>query len=83
MKHFLFFAMLACGASALSAQTDCTNPYDGNGDGICDDVDTCVGELDECGVCNGPGPTEIVIEDITIPYDSVSEGKQSTKNEIE
>ena len=44
---------------------------DGDGDGICDDVDTCVGELDECGVCNGPGPTEIVIEDITILYDSV------------
>ena len=44
---------------------------DGDGDGICDDVDTCVGELDECGVCNGPGPTEVVIEDITILYDSV------------
>ena len=24
-------------------------------DGICDDVDPCVGELDVCGVCNGPG----------------------------
>ena len=23
--------------------------------GICDDVDDCVGELDECGICNGPG----------------------------
>ena len=44
---------------------------DGDGDGICDDVDTCVGELDECGVCNGPGPTEIVIEDIVTTYDSV------------
>ena len=44
---------------------------DGDGDGICDDVDTCVGVLDECGVCNGPGPTEIVIEDISILYDSV------------
>lgn len=44
---------------------------DGDGDGICDDVDTCVGELDECGVCNGPGPTEVVIEDINILYDSV------------
>ena len=44
---------------------------DGDGDGICDDVDTCVGELDVCGVCNGPGPTEVVIEDITILYDSV------------
>jgi uncharacterized protein (TIGR02145 family) len=30
-----------------------------------------VGVLDECGVCNGPGPTEIVIESITFEYDSV------------
>ena len=28
---------------------------DADGDGICDDVDDCVGELDACGVCNGPG----------------------------
>jgi len=28
---------------------------DADGDGICDDVDDCVGDLDECGVCNGPG----------------------------
>ena len=40
-------------------------------DGVCDDVDDCVGVIDECGVCNGPGPTEVVIEDITILYDSV------------
>ena len=44
---------------------------DGDGDGICDDVDDCVGVVDDCGVCNGPGPTEVVIEDITILYDSV------------
>ena len=44
---------------------------DGDGDGICDDIDTCVGVEDECGVCNGPGPTEVVIEDILITYDSV------------
>ena len=25
-------------------------------DGICDDVDPCVGVEDACGVCNGPGP---------------------------
>ena len=24
-------------------------------DGICDDVDPCVGAFDDCGVCNGPG----------------------------
>ena len=28
---------------------------DADGDGICDDGDLCVGEADECGVCNGPG----------------------------
>ena len=35
-----------CGGSCLA---------DEDGDGICDDVDECVGELDDCGVCNGPG----------------------------
>ena len=44
---------------------------DGDDDGICDSEDDCVGVLDECGVCNGPGPTEVVIESITILYDSV------------
>ena len=44
---------------------------DGDGDGICDDIDICIGIEDECGVCNGPGPTEILIEDITILSDSV------------
>ena len=32
---------------------DCT--ADEDADGICDDVDNCVGTLDACGVCNGPG----------------------------
>ena len=44
---------------------------DGDGDGICDSEDNCVGVYDECGVCNGPGPTEVVIDGITILYDSV------------
>ena len=26
-----------------------------------------MGVVDECGVCNGPGPTEVVIEDMTSP----------------
>ena len=30
-------------------------PVDLDEDGICDDVDPCVGSLDACGVCNGPG----------------------------
>ena len=32
---------------------DCT--ADADADGICDDVDDCVGSLDACGICNGPG----------------------------
>ena len=28
---------------------------DQDNDGICDDIDDCVGTLDACGVCNGPG----------------------------
>ena len=35
---------------------DCT--ADADEDGICDDVDDCVGAVDECGVCNGPGATD-------------------------
>ena len=26
---------------------------DVDNDGICDDIDECVGQLDACGVCNG------------------------------
>ena len=32
---------------------DCTSDVDM--DGVCDDIDDCVGEYDECGVCNGLG----------------------------
>ena len=28
---------------------------DADSDGVCDEVDDCVGEYDQCGVCNGPG----------------------------
>ena len=34
-----------CGGSAI----------DQDGDNICDDIDDCVGQYDECGVCNGQG----------------------------
>jgi len=36
---------------------DCGGPCeaDADADGICDNVDDCVGALDACGVCNGPG----------------------------
>ena len=32
---------------------DCAADVDA--DGVCDDVDPCVGEYDVCGVCNGEG----------------------------
>ena len=44
---------------------------DEDNDGICDEQDSCIGIEDQCGICNGPGPTEVVIEDIVITYDSV------------
>ena len=28
---------------------------DADADGICDDVDDCIGAIDACGICNGPG----------------------------
>ena len=40
-------------------------------DGLCDDLDDCVGAYDECGVCNGPGPTIPVIDEIIYVTDSV------------
>ena len=39
-------ALGVCGGSCTA---------DADADGICDDVDPCVGQLDACGVCNGPG----------------------------
>ena len=46
-----------CGGNQLDALGECGGPCeaDADADGICDDVDPCVGELDACGVCNGPG----------------------------
>ena len=46
-----------CEGNQLDALGECGGPCeaDADADGICDDVDPCVGELDACGVCNGPG----------------------------
>ena len=46
-----------CNGNQLDALGVCggTCSADADADGICDDVDDCVGQLDECGVCNGPG----------------------------
>ncbi|MDA0904522.1 MAG: hypothetical protein O3B70_09320 [Bacteroidetes bacterium] len=46
-----------CDGNQLDALGVCggTCSADEDNDGICDDVDDCVGALDACGVCNGPG----------------------------
>jgi len=40
-------------------------------DGVFDSVDDCVGEYDECGLCNGPGPLVLAIDSILVVYDSL------------
>ena len=46
-----------CGGNVLDALGECGGdcPADADGDGICDTVDDCVGTMDACGICNGPG----------------------------
>jgi hypothetical protein len=46
-----------CDGNQLDALNVCGGDCsaDEDGDGICDDGDSCIGEADECGVCNGPG----------------------------
>ena len=39
-------------------------------DGVFDSVDDCVGEYDECGVCNGPGPQILSVDSIFFFPDS-------------
>ena len=44
--------------SLVCEQFECPDPPcdDVDNDGICDDIDDCIGEYDECDVCNGNGP---------------------------
>ena len=46
-----------CNGNQLDALGVCggTCTEDEDEDGVCDDVDSCVGAFDACGVCNGPG----------------------------
>ena len=46
-----------CDGNQLDALGNCGGDCaaDADSDGICDDVDDCVGQLDDCGICNGPG----------------------------
>ncbi len=47
------FTELSVNGTAISCAED--GCEDADADGICDDVDPCVGALDACGICNGPG----------------------------
>ena len=40
---------------------------DADNDGVWDSVDDCVGALDACGVCNGPGPAVLVEGSLVCP----------------
>ena len=40
-------------STMFNCDGSCTNDVDG--DEICDEEDPCIGEYDDCGVCNGPG----------------------------
>ena len=40
-------------------------------DGIWDSADDCIGTYDTCGVCNGPGPTALAIDEVILYFDSV------------
>ncbi|MDA0939786.1 MAG: hypothetical protein O2990_02180, partial [Bacteroidetes bacterium] len=46
-----------CNGNQLDALGVCGGDCDADvdSDGICDDVDDCVGAYDACGICNGPG----------------------------
>ena len=46
-----------CEGNALDALGECGGSCsaDADSDGICDDIDECVGTVDTCGICNGPG----------------------------
>ena len=46
-----------CEGNELDALGECGGACasDADSDGICDDVDDCIGSYDACGVCNGPG----------------------------
>ena len=57
---------------------------DADNDGICDDVDDCVGEYDDCGVCNGDGSScESYLVDIYYNSDTDIAGFQFNMDGVE
>ena len=64
-------ALGVCGADRMAQLTP-----DADGDGVCDDIDACVGTLDECGICNGPVRFTIVAADYSGRGDCDCDGNQ-------
>ena len=55
-----------------SGDNECTDSDD---DYICDDVDDCVGEYDECDICNGDGSSCSEADEMSLSVlDSEGEG---------
>ncbi|MDA8772129.1 fibrobacter succinogenes major paralogous domain-containing protein [Flavobacteriales bacterium] len=59
------------GVSDLLGLLGVFGDFDADDDGVWDSVDDCVGDYDDCGVCNGPGPQFQVVDTILVTYDSV------------
>jgi uncharacterized protein (TIGR02145 family) len=59
------------GVSDLLALLSVFAENDADDDGIWDSQDDCVGDYDECGDCNGPGPQILGIDTIIVYYDSL------------
>ena len=52
-----------CGGNA-SDGTGYVDPNDEDGDFICNDVDTCLGDLDAIGICNGSCTADVDVDGI-------------------
>ena len=55
MKYLLLiiFLLFSCNKNSSATNLCLDAESDVDNDGICDDVDDCVGQYDQCGVCNG------------------------------
>ena len=54
-NRFYIFRIWWCFLSSQYGDSDDPICDDVDLDGVCDDLDECVGDYDECGVCNGDG----------------------------
>jgi hypothetical protein len=59
------------GVNDLLALLGLFGENDADGDGVWDSQDDCIGVIDACGICNGPGPNVVVIDTILVSYDSI------------